>query len=264
MTKIQRRALTRDVWTVLMAVFVWAAVASTGAAQFRLPKVPGNSNKETKPSRASTYEVVSSVSPDSAPPGGHGQLILTGENFKDNMKLQFKCKEAEFPPDSFKVESPTRLVAQVTIPVGAQEGPCETADPSAYPTSTMSKDSFRISNSANMPVAIAVGLAGEGDMQFMDITMGITKTYGPSPVGQGLTGRLELDGSSIKYVKGSETSFTESTSAVKIVEQVMFYGQASPCFRIVFNDGKTYNFGQTDPNASALLVFQYLKKKLGK
>src|SRR5208283_103094 len=70
MPEIQRRALTRAVWTVLMAVFVWAAGASTGAAQFRLPKVPGNSNKETKPSQSGSPEV-STVSPDSAPPGGH-------------------------------------------------------------------------------------------------------------------------------------------------------------------------------------------------
>jgi hypothetical protein len=250
---------------VMMAVVL---AISTGYAQFHVPKIPGaQKTSETKPSRASTVEVVSSANPESAPPGGHGQVVLTGQNFKDGMKLQFNCKGANFPADSTKVDSPTRLEAQITVPVGAQEGPCDTSDSSTFP-SQIGKGTFAISNSANMPIAISLALMGEGDMQWGDIMTNMSKMMMAAAQNGGKvdSGTLQLEGGSIKYVKGSTTSFNESTSAVKSLDPVLIYGSApSGYFKITFNNGKIYTLGMAgpgggDPNAT----LAFLKKKLGK
>ena len=180
MQRMNRRLLLQAVGALAAVIMVWAASGSLGAAQFHLPKVPSvsktkpsqPSSPEVRPSRAGTGEVVSMISPDSAPPGGHGEVTLTGQNFKDGMRLQFNCTGAQFSPDSFKVESPTRIVAQVTIPLNAQEGPCGMSA-----GSEPGKEPFRIANSANMPVAVPVILIGEGDMQFMDMMMSMSKDH---------------------------------------------------------------------------------------
>jgi hypothetical protein len=248
-------------------IFVWVAGASIGAAQLHLPKVPNitktkpnkSGSPEVKPSRAGTAEVVSMMSPDSAPPGGHGQIVLTGQNFKDGMRIQFNCKGVQFSPDSFKVESPTRIVAQITVPVSAEEGPCGTSM-----GSEPGKEPFRISNSANMPVAISVALIGEGDMQFMDLMMSMQKSLMAGYGNQGEAGRIELEGGSIKYVKGSTTNFTELTSAVKSMGEMKQEGKPMGIFRIVFNDGKIYNFGGMGNGSDGHTAFEFLQKKLGK
>jgi hypothetical protein len=250
---------------LVAVIIVWAVGSSVGAAQFHLPKIPSlpktskPASPEVKPSRAGTAEVVSMMSPDSAPPGGHGEVVLTGQNFKDGMRIQFNCSGAQFSPDSFKVESPTRIVAQVTIPLTAQEGPCGTSL-----GSTPGKEPFRISNSADMPVAISVTLIGEGDMQFMDMMMSMSKTAMAGYGNQGEQGRIELSGGSIKYVKGSATSFTESVSAVKSMGEMKQGGKSVGIFRIVFNDGKIYNFGAMGNGSDAHAAFELLQKKLGK
>ena len=267
MPRICSVLFTRTVCTSVAVIFLWAVGASIGAAQFHLPKVPSlpktktskPGSPEVKPSSAGTAEVVSMMSPDSAPPGGHGQIVLTGQNFKDGMRIQFNCKGVQFSPDSFKVESPTRVVAQVTVPLTAEEGPCGTSM-----GSEPGKEPFRISNSANMPVAISVTLIGEGDMQFMDLMMSMQKSLMAGYGKQGEAGRIELEGSSIKYVKGSTTSFTESTSAVKSMGEMKQEGKPMGIFRIVFNDGKIYNFGGMGNGSDGHAAFEFLQKKLGK
>lgn len=267
MPRTYHQVIARLAGGMTASILLWAGVV-TPAAQFHIPKVPGvsktNKTSETKPSPGSTLEVVSSVSPDSAPPGGRGQIVLTGQNFSNGMTLKFTCKGAQFSPDSIKVESPTRLTAQISVPVSAQEGPC-----GAGAASTAGKEPFRISYSASMPVELALMYMGEGDMQYQDIMMSMSKSMMAASQSGGKvdTGTLQLDGGSIKYVKGGATTFSESTSAVKKVEPVQMYGQTLPYFRIVFNSGKIYTFGpnpsgSSDSNSTAVCAF--LQKKLGK
>jgi hypothetical protein len=213
--------------------------------------------------------VVSTASPDSAPPGGHGQVALTGQNFKDGMKLQFNCKGVNFPADSTKVDSPTHMEAQITVPIGAQEGPCDLADqniPSFH--NPIAKGALSISNSANMPIAISLALMGEGDMQYGDIMMSMSKMMMAASQNGGKVdaGMLQLEGGSIKYVKGSTTSFNESNSAVKSLDAVLVYGSApSGYFKISFNNGKIYTLGPAGPGGGdPNVTLAFLKKKLGK
>ena len=254
---------------IVVAVFagfsLWAGLISSGAAQFRLPKIPSlpktskPGSPEVKPSRAGTREVVSSVSPDSAPPGGHGQVVLTGQNFKDGMQIQFQCKGADFSADSVKFDSPTKVEAQITVPVTAQEGPCGIGG-----NSTPGKEPFRISNSANMPIALTVAFLGEGDMQFMDIMMKMQQSAMAQGPGNQSKGEIQLGAGSIKYVQGGKETFTESISGVKSMGEMKQNGQPIGIFRIVFNDGKIYNFGAMGNTAQAHSTFEFLQKKLGK
>jgi hypothetical protein len=246
-------------------LLLWAASSATGVAQFGLPKIPKlpktskAATPQVKASRAATMEVVSTMSPDAAPPGGYGQVVVVGENFKDGMQVTFNCKGAQFKADSVKVESATKAVAQIKVPVTATEGPCGTSM-----RSNSGKEPFQISNSANMPVAVPVILLGEGDMQFMDMMMKMQQAMAPGFGGQGAQGQIQFEGSSIKYVKGDQTTFTESVSGVKSMGEMKQGDQPIGIFRIVFNDGKIYNFMGGQQASDAHAVFLYLQKKLGK
>lgn len=250
---------------MLAVLFILAGLVSMGLAVLPVPAAAGaQRTNETKPSTAGTLEVVASLSPDSAPPGGQGSIVVIGQNFKDGMTLQFHCKGAQFSASSVKVESPTRLVAQISVPLSAQEGPC-----GAGQGSVAGKEPFRISNSAPMAVAVPIQLMGEGDMQYGDLMMSMSKVAMAASQngGNSAPSQLEIDGGTIRYVSGGTSTFTQSTSDVKKVEQIQVYGQNLPYFRIIFNDGKVYNFGPAfgaasgaDPNSA----FNFLKSRLGK
>ena len=173
--------------------------------------------------------------------------------------MEFNCQGAQFSANNIKVESPTKVVAQISVPVSAQEGPCGTSM-----RSDPGKEPFRISSSAAMPVAIPVAMLGEGDMQFMDLMMNMQKTMMGGYGNQGEEGRLQITGGNIKYVKGSETTFTESVSNVKSMGEMKQNSQPIGIFRIVFNDGKIYNFGATGNSSDAHATFEFLQHKLGK
>jgi hypothetical protein len=262
----------RAAGAVMIAVLTWVVSASTGLAQFgglpKIPKLPKKNTttsqpatKEVNPSHAGTMEVasVSAMTPDSAPPGGHGQVALTGTNFKPGMTLRFNCKGASFDADSVKVESATKVVAQISVPVTAQEGSCSTSARSAS-----GKDPFQISNSANMPIAVSAVYIGEGDMQFMDMMMKMQQAMMPGYGKQGGAGQITLDSGSIKYVQDGQPTFTESISSVKSMGEMKQNGNPVGIFRIVFNDGKIYNFSGSGSVGNSHAVFEFLQKKLGK
>ena len=273
MRRISRVLCLKCVCALVGAILVWSAAASIGAAQFGLPKIPKipkvtkkkeakpsePATPEIKPSGGATIEVLSEISPNAAPPGGYGQVVATGDLFKDGMSFEFRCEGAEFKPDSIKVESPKRLVAQIHVPVTAKEGPCGTSL-----RSMPGKEPFRIAMSASMPVSTSATLLGEGDMQFMDLMMKMQQAMAPGFGNQGAQGHIELDSGSIKYVKGGETVFSKPGSGVKEMGEMKQGGNPIGIFRIVFNDGKIYNFCGSAQREDAHQVFEFLKKKLGK
>jgi hypothetical protein len=239
-----------------------------GVAQFpNLPKTPTVPKKDTKTSKPSTLEIrpsvtastevllLNSISPDSAPPGGHGQVVLTGKDFKGGMGVGFTCAGASFDSESVKVDSPTKVEVQISVPVTAQEGPC-------YVGNAPDNKLFRISISANMPIALPSLLLGEGDMQYFALMMKFQQAVMASHGNPGNSGRIELASGSIKYVQGEKTVFTESISGVKSMAEMKQGGQPFPIFRIVFNDGKIYNFMEQGKDEHA--EFALLQKKLGK
>jgi len=281
---------------LLLAVLIGA---STAAAQFglpKLPKLPKVGKKETKPAteskeKAAEHEAieVTSISPDSAPPGATGEIVLTGKGFFRGMRLRMGCPGDETAPENLsnhlvKVESPERATAQVSIPADAPEGPCtlysvgywgaagvvtdETQEsPVGTPEIMQVKSSgtvFRISQAGAMPVAVPVFLAGEGEMQFMDVMMKFQQSMQGS-WGKGGKSRLLLSPDTVKYVQDEKTVFSEPPSGASKVEEMTMMGQPTGVFRLVFKSGKIYNFvDQSEGGAEKSQAFKTVKKKLGK
>lgn len=267
----------------LAAAFLWVATGAPAAsAQFKLPKLPKfgkkapeKKAKETKPSEETTPEVqgtpeiqasrhdtpeISQISPDSAPPGGSGEVVLTGKKFYAGMDLRINCKGGDPRVESLKVEDPGRAVAQISVPEDAQEGPCKPYlqyQPGA---------SFSISKSSKMPAVIPATLLGEGDMQFAELMMKMSQEMQPG-FGEGKTkqGRILVTSDSVKFVEGDKTLFAEAPSSVKEVGEMSMMGESvGGIFRIVFKNGKIYNFLDTKGGSSQHRAFLTLKKRLGK
>ena len=148
-------------------------------------------------------------------------------------------------------------MAQITVPVTAEEGPCGTSMRSAK------EGPFQISNSASMPVAVSAVLLGEGDMQFMEMMIKMQQAMAPGFGRQGAQGHIEIAAGAIKYVQGDKTTFTEPIPGVKSMAEMKQGGQPIGIFRIVFNDGKIYNFGAMGNGTDAHATFEFLQKKLG-
>ncbi|MGD0921120.1 MAG: hypothetical protein ABSA70_05060 [Terriglobia bacterium] len=287
------------VWIIAAVVLGLGIGASVASAQFglKLPKIPKVGKKESKPATESKEKAaqlpaveITSITPDSASPGAAGEIVLTGKNFFLGMRLRMGCGEEQGSPESLKnylvkVESPERATIQVKIPENAKEGPCtlyvvgywgrtgvvtdETDEsPSGTPEITQispDKVLFRISNSGSMPISVPVFLAGEGNMQFMEIMMKFSQSMQGNWGQGGGKSSLLLSPDTVKYVQDDKTVFTEPTSGVTKVEEMSMMGQPSGVFRIVFKSGKIYNFmdqSQGGPDKSR--AFKTVKKRLGK
>ena len=99
-----------------------------------IPKIPKLSKESsgTKPSEKATPEIgatrgstveIKPVSPDSVPPGGAGEVTLTGEGLHKGMKLSFHCSGNEIQAENLRVTAPDHAVVEISVPVAAQEGP---------------------------------------------------------------------------------------------------------------------------------------------
>lgn len=112
--------------TVLLGMLVGGSMAR---AQFGLPKIkiPKIGKQEPKPAARvkkllAPAPEITAITPDSAPPGGEGRLILTGKNLIQSVDLRILCENGGADA-KVKVESPERAVAEVLFSENA-EGPC--------------------------------------------------------------------------------------------------------------------------------------------
>lgn len=254
-------------------------------AQFGLPKLPRlpktrkSKPPEQKNESAGPIPELTKIEPDSAPPGGGGQIVLTGNNFSVGTNLRMTCHNQAVTLEDFKVESPTRAVAHVKVAFGATEGPCElaleqhptTKDPAGEITASTSGTvevaqvktaTFSISKASPLPIELSVTYLGEGEMEFMDMMMKVQKSMQGS---WGDTGKpyLLLSPSQFKFVQGEKSVVAEPASNVKEVGQMSMQGESIGVFRIVCKNGKIYNFmeGQGHSKGEA---FKIVKSTLGK
>ena len=280
MAKHEQRGVKTLIGLVLAIVFAGTCVPSLTRGQFGLPKIPklpkkAAKKKETKPAEQATPEVAASsaaspqialISPDSAPPGGSGQLVITGKNLSDKMEFRLNCKGGYIEPQSVKVESPARMVAQIKVPLDVEEGPCGTQVASKG-------EPFRISNSASMPVVLQVVYLGEGDMDFMQLMMKMQPALAQAAKGNWQSGEatpaqtksgLEVTPGTLKFYDAGKVVFQEAASGVKSMGEMTQANEPTGIFRIVFNDGKIHNFMDQSGGSSNKRVFLYIKKRLGK
>ena len=273
---------------------VMLVVGSSGlslAAQFGLPKVkipklPGQKTSTTAKTSNDTKSSlpppeVTTIEPESGPPGGSGQITLTGKNFNSNLRLALNCTEGSIPVTQFQVVSPERATFTTAIPANSKEQACGlqfthydkvggsddqpslSGTPEVYPVRD-SSPKFKVSASGKLPVAFASRLLGEGDMQFMDMMMKMQKAMMPGFGNENSEGKLTLADGNLKYLQGDKMVFTEPVSGVKDIAEMKQGGQPIGIFRIVFKDGKIYNFMGVGENQQTHQTFELLKKQLGK
>jgi hypothetical protein len=282
-----RTSFLRTLLLLIVGVALSGAAASTAWAQFgglgkiKLPKkldkiIP--KTKETGPSQKDTPETgasasgsleISMMAPDVAPPGGSLNVVLTGKALSEGMSLNFSCVGSQFSPASVKVENPTRAVARVNVPLGAQDGPC-----GINVKYLQTKELFRIASSSDIPVVLAsVMYLGEGEMNLMDAMMKMgqaaTKQMqqsnwqekgGEEAPPQGLM----LAPDTVKFMDQGQLVFEKPISSVKGIGEMMMNGKPAGLFRIVFTDGKIYNFGASGQGSDESGTVKFIRRKLGK
>ncbi len=266
------------------------ACGSMAHAQFGLPKLPKipklPGQKENKPAQENKVRKMAglpapeltAITPDAAPPGGAGELVLTGKNFTPGMSLRFNCKGGVNPHvESLKVEDSGKAVAQVSLAFNAKESPCEmflerpeggaeTAE-SDYGSREVfqvpdSGPKFAISNAGGLPVGVDALLLAEGNQEFPQLMAKMQQAMMPGFGEKGQKTSLLFTSDTVKYVRGQATLFSEPTSAVKAVEEMNMMGQSTGIFRIEFQDGKIYNFMGTTGDSKK--TAEFVKKRLGK
>jgi hypothetical protein len=243
----------------LLAVIFVFAVSAAWAAQFHMPKLPkiGKSEPAQQQKSAPTGPLpeVTSIEPNTASPGSEGDLVLRGKNFTAGMKLRMNCPDESPSIKSFKVESDTRAVAHVKFGFGTKEGPCEiyieavpgasgeiAASSSGTPEIVQVKTvSFTMSAASALPMCLSVVYLAEGNMDFMALMMKMQQSMQGSWDNTGKP-LLCVSKKEVKLAQGEKTIFTEPASNVKEVGEMSMGGQSVGIFRIVFTDGKIYNF----------------------
>lgn len=292
---------THTFFTILLcavlAAFLWAAcVVSAGAELPRtqrtmqgLKAAPGvrlhafqqsGSTQEIKPSAPATPEVTQ-LRPDCAAGGGKAiEIVLAGNNFpgpfpsvksprqKAFPRIECQRKEGEdffsLKVESVTFESPTRAVARVLIPESAENAHCEL-------TLVAERVRFEILNPAQ-PMEVKALFIVEGNLSGEDLLDRQTAKLDADPMSAFAPGLLSAAPSSIKFVQGDKTLFDKPASSLKAVEDPMhLHGLEGTYFRIVFNDGKVYNFQGVDKalvcdggEYTEVSAYQALKKKFSK
>jgi hypothetical protein len=283
---------TRSGCVFAFAAFVLLAAAggSVQGAQFglpklKVPKLPGQKTTATKkkagaPPCTPTPEITA-MNPPSGSPGSSGQVTLTGKNFNDHLRAELKCPQGGARITHFQVTSAEQATMDVSIESSAKEENCsmqftshakaasdETAE-SEHDTPEVcamldTNAKFKIANDGKLPVAYSSRLLGEGDMQFMDLMMKMQKAMMPGFGSDSAEGKLLLADGTLKYVQGEKTVFSEPANGVKDMAEMKQAGQPMGIFRIVFTDGKIYNFMGGGQQQDTHKMFEALKAKLGK
>jgi len=276
-----RSGFRLGLWLALLGVMV---VDVPGArAQFglpKLPKVPKIGKQEQKPpaqakqAQGPAPEVLA-ITPSSVPPGWEGDVVFTGKNFAQTMKLRMECGY-EVKPKNFRVESAERAVFQLKVPPSAEEAKCiialevppvaSTAEtgPAAMGTPMVVQvtgANFAISESSNLAKAYKACFLAEGDLPPMGIMMKVSEAM---QKGSQDECRLYVSSDSVKYSAQGKAILDQPASAVKTVDQILMMGNPTGAFRIVLTSGKIYNFfasgSQSDDNPLSEQIKNKLKK----
>jgi len=245
----------------------------------RLPAFPqGGSTQQIKPSAPGTPEVTQLGTECAAGGRKSTEIVITGKNFPGPFPSVKDSKWRSFPRigcsppegagggsfrltvDSLTLESPTRAVARVLVPEGKENADCQLT---VYGPGAPLK--FHIVNtSLSQNLELEARFVGEGNLSLGQI-LAHPMDLLSAP------GRLSASPSSVKFVQGDKTVFDQPASSLKTAQGLP--GNPLWGFRILFNDGKVYNFQTLTTSSShvceggkylAVPPQEALKKVLGK
>jgi hypothetical protein len=276
----------------VLAALLWAACVAWATAELpgmqgtvqglkaplggRLQAFPqGGSTQQIKPSASGTPEVTQLGTECAAGGGKVTEIVLTGKNFPgpsprvEDSKWRFFPQIGCSPPEgagmgsfrltveSLTLESPTRAVARVLVPEGKVNADCQLT---VYgPGAPLEFHIVNISLSQNLE--LEARFVGKGNLSLGQILA--------RPMAE--PGLLSASPSSVKFVQGGKTLFDQPASSLKTAEGLP--GNPMWGFRILFNDGKVYNFQTLTTSSShvceggkylAVPPAEALKKKFGK
>lgn len=231
---------------------------------------------------------VTAIEPDTAAAGWSGELVLTGENFYDEMYVMIVCRAdvetglSDIGAIVPKVDRPTRAVVRITVPENTKEGACDVEidreqQPELFRISGVVKrrpEAIREEAQARKPAPeakaepaeVAATFVGEGDMQFMELVMKMQQAAMGAMRGEAalMKGRVLVTLAAVKFVHDGKTLFEEPPATVQAVEEIGMMGRPTGAFRIVFANGRIYNFMAEGRGASKNEAHLILKKALGK
>jgi len=263
-----------------MAVLATQAPAAMAQFGLKLPKVPKIGKQEPKPPaqakqpQGPTPEVTS-ITPNSAPPGWEGDVVFTGKNFATNMKMRLMCDNVSVTPRNFRVESAERATFHLKVPDPAEESKCPIAlevpapataetGPSAQGTPLVVQvtgASFTISESSALAKAFKACFLAEGELTPMELMMKYSEAM---QKGSQDECKLIVSSDSVKYADKGKTILDQPASAVKTVDPILMMGQPMGMFRIVLASGKIYNFMASGGHKSDDPLEDQIKRKLKK
>jgi hypothetical protein len=209
-----------------------------------VPKLPGSGNKNTRDTKPSAKDTptIKQVSPSKILPGKPFDLTITGTNLTEGMDIALACHDqmnghdaAAFTvkPVSVKATSSATLVAHVEFPAGHTDSHCRLT---AVGPDIMPGTQVVVSEHINDPMQLSGRFIGEGELEPMQMAQQI------GPAMQRTGEKFELLPGSVRYTQGGKTLFDRPISDIKSIEPVKINGSSSGMFRLVFKDGKTYNF----------------------
>lgn len=280
MLRMERVVRSRlHLWSlaVLSLLIVGVPVAMAQFGLPKLPKVPKVGKQEQKPSAQASVPrgpapEVTAITPNSVPPGWEGDVVFTGKNFAQNMKLRLECGKST----GFRVESAERATFHLKVQPSAEETTCIIAleVPPAAPTTETGPSAqgtplvvqvtgatFAISESSALAQAFQACFLAEGNLQPMELMVKMSEVM---QKGSQDECKIYVSPDSVKYTDQGKPVLDQPASAVKTVESVLLMGQPTGMFRIVLASGKTYNFfASGGHNADDPLEGQ-IKRKLKK
>jgi hypothetical protein len=262
----------------LLFVSVPGAMAQFG---LKLPKVPKINKQEPKPPAQAKAPQgpapeVTTITPNSVPPGWEGEVAFAGKNFAKNMKLRLNCENASVTLRDFRVENAERATFRVKVPASAEESKCLIAleVPPVPPTAEtgptaqgsplvvqVTGATFLVSESSALARAYQACFLAEGDIPPMELMVKLSEAM---QKGSQDECKLYVSSDSVKYSDQGKPVLDQPASAVKTVEPVLMMGQPMGIFRIVLTSGKIYNFMASGGHNQDNPINEQIKHKLKK
>ena len=281
MSSVRRIVVSGLRWGVL-SIFMGVAVTQTPAAmaQFglKIPKIPKIGKQEPKPPARAQGPApeVTSIKPNTVPPGWEGDVVLAGKNFATNMKMRFECERASVKVRDFRVDGAERATFHLNVPDSAEESKCvivlevppaaATAETGPSPQGTplvvlVTGVTFAISESSPLGQAYQACYLVEGNLTPMELMVKYSEVM---QKGSQDTCKLFVSAEAVKYSDQGKVILDQPASAVKAVDPVLMMGQPMGMFRIVLASGKIYNFMASGGHNSDNPIEERIKRKLRK